>query len=105
MIFNTSGAKLQHDLEIELAIRSSGQDGDYALTTVTKSLTQTGSYPYNDIFDPTSGFEMSFFDPAQENEAMADSGAFAAFSPSANMSMEDMLNLDYSMYINEDQLE
>ncbi|KAK3674305.1 hypothetical protein LTR78_005774 [Recurvomyces mirabilis] len=99
LLLSPLSVRLQGELEIALGMKQA--DGNNAFTAVKETVTEASSYPYNNMFDPTSEFEMSFFDTAADNEAMADSGAFATFRPSADMTMEDMLNLDYNTYINE----
>lgn len=70
-----------------------------ALTEATTAVTAAGSYPYNNLFDPTNEFELTFNPNETNNGAQYD-----AFDPSANATADEMLNLDWSSFINDDSL-
>ncbi|KAK5732035.1 hypothetical protein LTR17_010871 [Elasticomyces elasticus] len=42
------------------------------------------------------------FNPLEETVGLADGGIYDAFDPSASMSVDDMLNLDWSQFVNDD---
>jgi len=77
--------------------------GQKALRDATTTITAAGSYPYNNLFDPTSEFDMTF-DPNEEVAGLADGGMYDAFDPSANTTVDEMLNIDWNQFVNEDGL-
>ncbi|KAK3635458.1 hypothetical protein LTR56_014742 [Elasticomyces elasticus] len=68
--------------------------------TINTSEDKSG-YPYNGMFDPTAQFNITF-NPLEETVGLADGGIYDAFDPSASMSVDDMLNLDWSQFVNDD---
>ncbi|KAK3072736.1 hypothetical protein LTR53_006270 [Teratosphaeriaceae sp. CCFEE 6253] len=71
------------------------------LTATTVAITNAGSYPYTNLFDPTSQFNVSF-NPNAAAPGLEDGGLYDAFDPVANMSVDDMLALDWSQFVNDD---
>nr|QIA97802.1 putative MAT1-1-1 protein [Teratosphaeria destructans] len=76
--------------------------GQRALTEATAAVTNAGAYPYNNLFDPTSEFDISF-DPAEETN-LEDGGRWDAYDPAASMSVDEMLNIDWTQFVNDDRL-
>nr|QEJ80706.1 putative MAT1-1-1 protein [Teratosphaeria gauchensis] len=74
--------------------------GQRALTEATTAVTNAGSYPYNNLFDPTREFDVSF-DPAEETD-LADGGRWDAYDPAASMSVDEMLNIDWTQFVNDE---
>ena len=101
--FATSGPTLRQAMSVPLAV------GEQALMSAVGAVELSGAvYPYNDLFDPTSKFDISF-DPNESN-GLADGGVYDAFDPAAtatamsgqSMLLEEMLALDWSQFVNED---
>nr|ABG45907.1 putative alpha1 mating-type protein [Fulvia fulva] len=86
--------------------------GQTALERATSGLAGV-EYPYNDLFDPTSQFEVSF-NPAAPNTAVEDDGRWDAFDPNTLMAQneegemsftpDEMLNVRWEDFINDDGL-
>ncbi|KAK5136180.1 hypothetical protein LTR08_004017 [Meristemomyces frigidus] len=78
--------------------------GQKALIAATEAVEAAGAvYPYDQLFDPTSQFDVSF-NPNAAN-GLADGGEFDAFDPAAVgglATVEDMMTLDWSQFVNED---
>ncbi|KAK3113087.1 hypothetical protein LTR53_009961 [Teratosphaeriaceae sp. CCFEE 6253] len=71
------------------------------LTAATVAITNASSYPYTNLFDPTSQFNVSF-NPNAAAPGLEDGGLYDAFDPAANMSVDDMLALDWTQFVNDD---
>ena len=81
--------------------------GEVALMRAAGAIELTGAiYPYNDLFDPTSQFDISF--NPNESNGLADGGVYDAFDPAAAVSggqgalLEEMLSLDWTQFVNKD---
>lgn len=73
--------------------------GRKMLAKATAALEQTGTaYPYNDHFDPTTQFDVSF-NPAAVDTAVEDGGLWNAFTPTAqsgeNVLADDVIWSDF----------
>lgn len=75
--------------------------GMSVLTQATTAVTKAGAYPYNNLFDPTSEFDVSF-NPNEETADLEDGGVFDSYDPTTNMEVEEMLNLDWNQFVNDD---
>lgn len=78
--------------------------GKIALDSATMSVSSAGVYPYNDLFDPTSQFDISF-DPAGEDPAVKDGGVWDAYDPTTNMAIDDVMSLDWMQFVHQEKLE
>ncbi|TKA65978.1 hypothetical protein B0A55_10878 [Friedmanniomyces simplex] len=72
-----------------------------ALTTAATAATNALNYSYGTFFDPTSKFDYTF-NPTEETAGLGDDGFYPAFDPTASMSVDDALNLDWSQFVNDD---
>ena len=92
---------LAHQLTDEMVTQRHEPVASDNLTAATTAVTNAGSYPYNNLFDPTTHFDISF-NPNAETAGLEDGGLYDAFDPSANMSIDDMLAVDWTQFVNDD---
>ncbi|WPH01758.1 putative MAT1-1-1 protein [Acrodontium crateriforme] len=72
-----------------------------AILESTNSLTNEASnFPHNEMFDPTMNLDVSF-NPSEENEVV---GEWNAFDLTANMTIDEMLSIDWTQFVNDDGL-
>lgn len=77
--------------------------GNQALAAATVAVTEAGVYPYNNLFDPTTEFDVAF-NPNARTDGLADGGLFDAYDLTTNLSVDDVLNLDWNQYVNDESM-
>ncbi|KAK5111905.1 hypothetical protein LTR62_004637 [Meristemomyces frigidus] len=91
-----------HD-QLEMALAKKQPEGNATLVAATKAVTAAGVYPYNNLFDPTSQFEVSF-NPAAEDTTLADGGIWSSYYPAANFILEDVTTFEWTDFVQDREL-
>jgi hypothetical protein len=88
---NTATAPSEDQIEYAMeVVLSNRPTGETALADVATAVHNTGSvYPYNDLFDPTSDFDISFNPNSTE-----DGGAWDAFDLNMSSNITDGIDWD-----------
>lgn len=91
---------LSQNLPVAIGEPMTEPAGQSILNEPTITIANASAYPHCRRFDPTGEFNLSF--NAVEETNFEESRKWDAYNPSANASFDEMLNVDWNHFVNDD---